>query len=77
MLLAYFSRAGENYFYGGRTNLEVGNTEVLAGMIGGETACDVHRIEGGQIHATTSYFDAAAMMAQLGLMPELPPATHA
>jgi hypothetical protein len=33
VLLAYFSRAGENYYYGGRTNLTVGNTEVLAGMI--------------------------------------------
>jgi hypothetical protein len=33
VLLAYFSRAGENYYYGGRTHLEAGNTEVLAGMI--------------------------------------------
>jgi hypothetical protein len=33
VLLAYFSRAGENYHYGGRTYLEVGNTEVLADMI--------------------------------------------
>ena len=45
VLLAYFSRAGENYDYGGRTNLDVGNTEVLAGMIGTLIACDVHRIE--------------------------------
>jgi hypothetical protein len=34
-LLAYFSRPGENYYYGGRTNLEVGNTEMLATMISG------------------------------------------
>ena len=45
ILLAYFSRAGENYYYGGRTNLEVGNTEVLAGMINALVPCDVHRIE--------------------------------
>ena len=45
VLLAYFSRAGENYHYGGRTNLVVGNTEVLAGMIGNLIACDIHRIE--------------------------------
>jgi flavodoxin len=45
ILLAYFSRAGENYYYGGRRTLEVGNTEVLAGMIGASLACDVHRIE--------------------------------
>lgn len=45
ILLAYFSRAGENYYYGGRRTLEVGNTEVLAAMIGASLACDVHRIE--------------------------------
>ena len=44
-LLAYFSRAGENYYYGGRTDLEIGNTEVLAGMISNLMSCDVHRIE--------------------------------
>ena len=45
ILLAYFSRAGENYYYGGRTNLTVGNTEVLASMIARLIGCDVHRIE--------------------------------
>jgi flavodoxin len=45
VLLAYFSRAGENYYYGGRIDLEVGNTEVLAGMIGGLIGCDVYRID--------------------------------
>ncbi len=45
VLLAYFSRAGENYYYGGRIDLEVGNTEVLAGMIGERIDCDVYRIE--------------------------------
>jgi len=45
VLLAYFSRPGENYSYGGRTQLEVGNTEVLAGMISPLIGCDVYRIE--------------------------------
>jgi flavodoxin len=45
ILLAYFSRPGENYYYGGRWNLEFGNTEVLAGMIAELIVCDVHRIE--------------------------------
>lgn len=45
VLLAYFSRAGENYYYGDRIHLEVGNTEVLAGMIRELIGCDVHRIE--------------------------------
>ncbi len=43
--MAYFSRAGENYYYGERTQLEIGNTEVVAGMISGRIECDVHRIE--------------------------------
>ena len=43
-LLAYFSRPGENYHYGGRRDLEVGNTEVLARMISELIDCDVYRI---------------------------------
>jgi flavodoxin len=43
ILLAYFSRPGENYWYGGRRDLRVGNTEVLAGMIAERLTCDVHR----------------------------------
>ncbi|WP_328869271.1 hypothetical protein OHT76_03720 [Streptomyces sp. NBC_00287] len=45
VLLAYYSRPGENFSYGERTNLKVGNTEVLAGMISERIECDVHRIE--------------------------------
>ncbi len=45
VLLVYFSRAGENYYNGGRTELTVGNTEVLAGLIGQRIACDVYHIE--------------------------------
>jgi flavodoxin len=45
VLLAYFSRPGENYFYGGRTDLKVGNTEVLAEKIVDRIACDTYRIQ--------------------------------
>lgn len=45
VLLAYFSRAGENYYYGGRTQLAVGNTEMVAGLIAQRIGCDIHRIE--------------------------------
>jgi flavodoxin len=45
VLLAYFSRARENYWNGGRRNLRVGNTELLAGLIADRLDCDVHRIE--------------------------------
>ena len=45
ILLAYFSRPGENYWNGGRRNLKVGNTEVLARAISARLDCHVHRIE--------------------------------
>lgn len=45
ILLAYFSRAGENYHYGGRRDLTVGNTEVLANLIAERIGCDTYRIE--------------------------------
>ena len=45
VLLVFFSRAGENYYNGGRINLQVGNTEVAAGMIRDTLACDVYRIQ--------------------------------
>jgi hypothetical protein len=49
VLLAYFSRAGENYYFGDRIDLEVGNTEVLTSLIGRRlrqlgVAHDVHEI---------------------------------
>jgi flavodoxin len=45
VLLVFFSRAGENYFNGGRKNLTVGNTEVAAGMIRDALDCDVYQIQ--------------------------------
>ncbi|MEU2502292.1 flavodoxin [Streptomyces albogriseolus] len=45
VLLAYFSRPGENYYYGGRMDLEVGNTEVLAEKIASRVTCDTYRIQ--------------------------------
>jgi flavodoxin len=53
VLLAYFSRAGENYYYGDRIDLEVGNTKVLAGMISDLIGCDVYEID-----AAESYSDS-------------------
>ncbi|HEY5978286.1 MAG TPA: flavodoxin [Microlunatus sp.] len=48
ILLAYFSRPGENYYYGGRRDLAVGNTQVLAEMIAELINCDVFRIEAAE-----------------------------
>jgi len=43
-LVAYFSRAGENYWYGGRRNLRVGNTRRLVDMITSRIDCDTYEI---------------------------------
>jgi flavodoxin len=44
-LLAYFSRAGENYHYGGRRDLQVGNTEVVANMVSQLADVDMYRLQ--------------------------------
>lgn|GEM_PF-1410030 len=44
-LLVYFSRAGENYYYGDRRNLDIGNTAALAGLIADRIDCEVYEIE--------------------------------
>ena len=54
ILLAYFSRPGENYWNGGRRDLEVGNTEVLARTIIARLDCDVHRIEAADPYPATT-----------------------
>ncbi|WP_327672795.1 MULTISPECIES: flavodoxin [unclassified Streptomyces] len=59
VLLAYFSRPGENYYYGKRRDLKVGNTEVLASMIADRITCDVHRIEAADPYSD-SYDDTVA-----------------
>lgn len=43
-LLAYFSRAGENYHYGGRIDLEVGNTAVVADIVADLFDVDLYEI---------------------------------
>ena len=56
VLIAYFSRSGENYYRGGRRNLEVGNTEVLARMINDLIDADLYRIEAAELYS--SNYDA-------------------
>ena len=43
-LVAYFSRADENYFNGELRNISVGNTEIAAKMIQSQTQSDIFRI---------------------------------
>jgi flavodoxin len=44
-LIAFYSRAGNNYVGGNIVNLPVGNTEVAAKMIQKLTGSDIFRIE--------------------------------
>ena len=44
-LIAYFSRAGENYVNGNILNLSVGNTELAAKIIQEVTGADLYKIE--------------------------------
>lgn len=45
ILVAYFSRAGENYVNGSMQQLPQGNTEVVAQMVAEETGGDLFQIE--------------------------------
>lgn len=45
ILIAYYSRAGENYVGGAIRRLKIGNTEVAAEYIAGITGGDLFRIE--------------------------------
>ena len=53
VLLAYFSRPGENYYRGGRRNLDVGNTEVLARMINDLIDADLYRTEAAEPYSNS------------------------
>lgn len=44
-LIAFYSRAGENYFGGAKKYIEVGNTEKAANMIAELTGAELFRIE--------------------------------
>ena len=81
-LVAFFSRAGENYYYGGRTHLVVGNTELVAGMIRDRAGADLYKIEPADPYSD-SYDEAVdrnreeqasnAMPAITGALPDIEP----
>jgi hypothetical protein len=82
VLLAYFSRAGENYFNGGRTVLQVGNTAVVADMISSAVAVDVFRIEAADpypdsydatVERNVREQNAEARPAIVGALPDVAP----
>jgi flavodoxin len=44
MVVAYYSRSGNNFLNGNIVRLTIGNTEVIAKKIQGITGCDIHKI---------------------------------
>ncbi|MGO4649468.1 flavodoxin [Nocardia sp. 2YAB30] len=79
-LIAYFSRPGENYYYGGRTNLEIGNTEVVAQLIASTITADVYKIEAADpypaayeatVQRNTREQDSDARPAIAGALPDV------
>ena len=47
-LIAFYSRAGENYFGGAHRRISVGNTEKAAGMLADITGGELYKIEQAQ-----------------------------
>jgi steroid delta-isomerase-like uncharacterized protein len=47
------------------------------GKAGQLALCDISQLKDGKIVAGRSYYDVATLLGQLGLMPEVPVATHA
>jgi len=80
VLLAFFSRAGENYHYGDRIDQEVGNTAVVAGMIADAADVDVYEIKAADpypddyeatVQRNTREQDEDARPAIAGALPDL------
>lgn len=53
-LIAYYSRAGENYFGGAYRRIAVGNTEKAANMLAELTGGELYKIEQEQPYSRTT-----------------------
>lgn len=62
ILVAYYSRADENYVNGQLKTLKTGNTEVAAGMIAKLTGADTFKIE--QVHPYARDYNECIAQAQ-------------
>lgn len=73
ILIAYFSRAGENYVNGAVRSLAKGNTEVVAEMAADITGGELFRIEPVRTYAAdyTACTEEAAEEKRTGARPEL------
>jgi flavodoxin len=64
-LIAYFSRAGDNYVGGNIVNLPVGNTEIAARVIEKQTGGDLFKID--PVREYSSDYTACTKEAQAEL----------
>ena len=64
-LIAFYSRAGENYFGGAHRRISVGNTEKAAGMLADITGGALYKIE--QAHPYSEIYDACTAEARMDL----------
>ena len=64
-LVAYYSRAGQNYGNGGIINLAKGNTEVLAEAIAAELGADLFNIDTVEPYPTDYYATTDQAKAEL------------
>lgn len=73
ILIAYFSRAGENYVNGSVRDLPVGNTEHVAQMVADKTGGDLFKIETVHEYAADYYecTDEAAEEKRAQVRPKL------
>jgi len=72
-LIAYFSREGNNYVSGSVVNLSIGNTEVIAKMIQGNTGCDMFYIKSVNVYPSdyTETTNVAQEEIRKNVRPEL------
>jgi len=73
ILIAYYSRSGNNYVGGSIVNLSVGNTEVIARMIQEMTGGDLFKIETVESYPEdyTQTTEVAQSELNMGARPEL------
>jgi flavodoxin len=62
-LVVFFSRPGENYGSPDFVNVEVGNTEVMAGYVADAISCDVFKVEPAEPYPS-GYFDTCGRARQ-------------
>lgn len=72
-LIAFFSRAGENYFGGSMRTVEIGNTEIVVGLMRELVEADVLKIEMANLYSDhyMTCIDEAKRDLQSGVRPEL------